>query len=336
MKIRLAMCAVSLVLLAAPLAAEAQQPGKVYRIGILLETPVVRVTGSEPPSSAMRVFLQALRERGWVYGQNILTVPRSVEGRVERLPELAAELVALNVDVIMPMGRRGVRAAKQATSTIPIVVPVGLDLVEDGLVASLARPGGNLTGLLGYTGPELEGKQLDLLKEAVPRISRVAVLHRTPPAGRSFAEDFKGMVAAAQALRVTLLPVLVDTPDQFPAAFATMTQGRVDALYVGPIGVYWAHRELILEYVAKNRLPTMFAAKDWVAEGALMSYATDSDDLFRRAAGYVDKILRGARPGDMPIEQPTKFELVINAKTAKTLGLTIPPAVLARADEVIQ
>jgi putative ABC transport system substrate-binding protein len=238
--------------------------------------------------------------------------------------------------VIMVSTRRGVRAAKQATSTIPIVVPWGIDLVEDGLVASLARPGGNVTGLLGYTGAEFEGKQLDLLKEAAPRVSRVAVLYRTPPGGRTFSEDFKGIVAAAEARRVTLLPVLVNTPDQFSNAFATMVQGRADALYVGPIGIYSAHRQLILDHVAKYRLPTMFADRDWVEAGGLMSYATDSDDLFRRAAGYVDKILKGAKPGDLPIEQPTKFELVINMRTARALGLTIPPAVLARADEVIQ
>jgi putative ABC transport system substrate-binding protein len=333
---RVVVALLCLVLLAAPLAAEAQQPGKVYRIGILLETPVVRVEGADPPAPAMQAFLQALRERGYVYGQNLITVPRSVEGQVERLPELAAELVALRVDVIMPFGRRGVRAAQQATRTIPIVVPGGIELVEDGLVASLARPGGNLTGLLAYTGAEFEGKQLDLLKEAVPRISRVAVLHRTPPAGRSFAEDFKGLVAAAEARKVTLVPVLVDTPDQFPAAFAGMTRGRADALYVGPIGVYWTNRELILDYVAKRRLPTMFANRDWVAAGALMSYATDSTDLVRRAAGYVDKIFRGAKPADLPIEQPTKFELAINLKTAKALGLTIPPSVLLRADQVIE
>jgi putative ABC transport system substrate-binding protein len=190
--------------------------------------------------------------------------------------------------------------------------------------------------LLGYTGAEFEGKQLDLLKEAAPRVSRVAVLYRTPPGGRSFSEDFKGMVAAAETRRVTLLPVLVNTPDQFPEAFVAMIQGRADALYVGPIGIYSAHRQLILDHVAKYRLPTMFADKDWVEAGGLMSYATDTDDLFRRAAGYVDRILRGARPGDMPVEQPTKFELVINLKTAKALGLTIPPSILVRADTVIE
>ena len=255
------------------------------------------------------------------------------EGRTERLPALAIELIQLRVDVIVASGTQAVRAAKQATSTIPIVMAVSAHPDKIGLVESLARPGGNVTGL-DNVGPDLKGKQLQLLKELAPKVSRVAVLWN--PANLVETFGFKEMVAAAAVIGVEIQSIDVRTPDDYLAAFATVTASRADALYAFGNPVNFKNRQLIADFALKSRLPSIYEERLFVESGGLMSYAPSFTDLFRRAATYVDKILKGAKPADLPIEQPTKYELVINLNTAKALGLTIPPSVLARADEVIE
>jgi putative ABC transport system substrate-binding protein len=317
------------VLLAAPLAASAQQTRKVYRIGYL---------GNSPPntpeiSRLHEAFRQGLRERGWVEGRNAVIEWRFAEGRMERFPDLAADLVRLKVDLIVTLGGPAARAAKQATTTIPIVAVAVSDPVGQGFVASLARPGGNVTGLATLF-PELAVKRLGLLKEALPRVSRVAVLWNAANPGNVII--LRGVQAAAQTLRVTLQPREVRGPDDFEAAFAKMRRERPDALMILDDPLLFQYRASIVDFAAKRRLPAMHPSRESVEAGGLIAYSVNLAELYRRAAEYVDKILKGAKPADLPVEQPTKFELVINLKTAKALGLTIPQSLLGRADEVIQ
>jgi len=317
-------------LLAAPLPAEAQQAGKVYRIGVL--------ANASPTTPGLSrnwdAFRRALSERGWVEGQSFVAEYRWAEGQLDRFPALASELAGLKVDLIVAGSPVAARAAKQATSTIPIVMVYVFDPVGVGIVASLARPGGNVTGVAFGAGPEIVGKYLELLREAVPKASRVAVLMN--PDSSSSPVLLRETQAAAQALAVTLQLLEVRKADDFEGAFAAMTRERDSALLVLPHPFIFAHARRIVDLAARSRLPAMYPFAEFVEAGGLMAYAANAPDMFRRAAYFVDKILKGAKPADLPIEQPTKFELVINLKTAKALGLTIPPSLLARADQVIE
>jgi putative ABC transport system substrate-binding protein len=319
-----------LALGAAPLAAEAQQAAKVARIGYL----------SPNLASSPRLrdaFLQGLRDLGYVEGRDVIIEYRDAEGKLERVPALAAALVALKVDVIfVGGGTRVTLAAMQAAKTVPIVFTGVGDPVESGLVTSLARPGGNATGLSSL-GPELVGKRLELLKQAVPAVDRVAVLRLPGALGERTDKDMlTGADLAARALGVRLQFVEARGPEEFARAFSDMSSARARALTVLPSNRFLREHRRLAELAAENRLPAVYTSREFVDAGGLMSYGPNSTDLHRRAATYVDKILKGAKPGDLPVEQPTKFELVINLKTAKALGLTIPQSVLARADEVIQ
>jgi putative tryptophan/tyrosine transport system substrate-binding protein len=318
-------------LLATPLAAEAQQAAKVPRIGYL--TTSLGVSPQRPEA-----FRQGLRDLGYVEGRNLVIEYREAEGKVDRLPALAAELVALKVDVIVTgASTLAARVAKEATRTIPIVFAGVGDPVESELVTSLARPGGNVTGL-STLGPELVGKCLELLKQALPGVDRVAVLWRPGALGERTDKDMlTGADVAARALGVRLQFVeATGDPADFDRAFSDMTRARAGALTVLPSNRFSREHRRLVDLAAKNRLPAMYASREFVDAGGLMSYGANFADLHRRAATYVDKILKGAKPGDLPVEQPTKLELVINLKTAKDLGLTIPPSVLARADDLIQ
>jgi putative tryptophan/tyrosine transport system substrate-binding protein len=310
-----------------PLVSEAQQAGKVWRIGYLVLSPL-----ADPPSAERAAFVNGLRDLGYELGRNMVIEYRSAAWNRELLPDLAAELVERKVDVIVAVPG-ATDAAREATLTIPIVVPAANDPVESGLVTSLARPGGNITGTAVST-PELTGKRLQLLKEALPKVARVAVLWS--PVYEAAQLQWKATQAAASTLGMTLQSLAVRDPKDFPGAFAAMTRKRPDALLTIVSPLTTAYRPLIVEFSAKHQLPTIFAVREDVEAGGLMSYAPDVPDRFRRAAGYVDRILKGAKPGDLPIEQPTKFELVINLKTAKALGLTIPQTLLLRADQLIQ
>ena len=316
--------------LAAPLAAGAQQAAKIVRIGYLtVDNPAV--TPHHPET-----FRQALRDLGYVEGRNLVIEYRSAEGRSEQLPALAAQLVALKVDVIMAPSMAAAVAAKQATSTVPIVsvtVPV-----SSGLVTSLARPGGNVTGS-AFFAPQLVGKCLEQLKLAIPGASRVAALWQPSRQGERTETEkdmLKEVEVAARALGVRLQLLEARGPENFDRAFSEMTSARAAALTVLPSNMFFNERRRLVDLAAMNRLPTVYPWRDFVLAGGLMSYGPNVTDLFRRAAAYVDRILKGAKPGDLPLEQPTKFDLVINLRTAKVLGLTIPPSVLARADHVIE
>jgi putative ABC transport system substrate-binding protein len=318
--------AVGAAWLALPLAAEAQQPGKVPRIGFLF-------FGSPGPSPELDAFRRGLRELLYIEGQNITIEYRFASGRVGRLPELAAELVRLKLDVIVTPGTPASVAAKQATSTIPIVFAGVADAVGAGLVANFARPGGNITGLTSISA-ELGGKRLELLKEVAPKASRVAVLYN--PADRSNVLVLKELQESAPALGLTLRPLEVRGPGEFEGVFVAMSRKRAHALF-GAAGVLTTeHRKALVDLAAKRRIPAIWGERQFVEAGGLMSYAVNFYDQVRLAATYVDKILKGAKPGDLPVEQPTRFELVINLKAAKALGLTIPQSVLVRADEIIQ
>jgi len=311
-------------LLAAPLAAKAQEAGKVARIGVL--------NSGSPPAPFVESFKQGLRELGYVEGRNISIEYRWAEGRDERLPGLAADLVRLKVDVIVASSQAAV-AAKQATTAIPIVMPIITDPVRLGLVASLGRPGGNVTGF-ATQNDELPGKWMELVKETLPKVSRVAVLFQPTYDG---GVQLKASEAAARSLGMRLHALKVERPDDFVTAFAEVRKNRAEALIVSSSGLFYVHRTRLVEFAAKHRVPTIYHQSEFVVgSGGLMSYGPDFHDLFRRSATYVDKILKGAKPGDLPVQQPTKFELVINLKTAKALGLTIPPSLLQRADEVVQ
>jgi putative ABC transport system substrate-binding protein len=322
----------ALGLLVAPLAAEAQPAGKVYRVGILAP--------GFPPSDAERQrgpFRQMLRELGWVVGQNLVLEERWAEGQYDRLPEFAGELVRLPVDVITTAGTLATAAAKQATSAIPIVMFSGGDPVSNGFVASLARPGGNITGT-AFAPPEIAGKILQVLTEVMPNARRVAVIFNPVTFGVSAyaSAPLKENEVAARALGLTLQPVEVRQPSDLDSAFVTITQDRPDALYVARDPVVSTHQMRILDFAARNKLPAIYTARWFVVAGGLMSYGPDMRGVSRRTAVFVDKILKGAKPADLPIEQPMKFELVINLKTAQALGLTIPPTVLFQADEIIR
>jgi ABC-type uncharacterized transport system substrate-binding protein len=318
--------------LAAPLAGEAKQAANAPRIGWLLSGSL-----ESPESRAvLSAFRQGARERGYVEGQNIVIEYRAAEGRIGHFPALATDLVRLKVDLIIAGSTPAARAARQATTTIPIVAPTMGDPVGDGFVASLARPGGNITGLT-FLGPELVPKRLELLKEALPKVSRVAGLwHPGNLSERTTKDMLSQTETAARTLRMQLQLVEVRSPDELDRAFSTMARQRADALIMFPSAMLFNERQRVINLAEKHRLPSVYAAKEFVEIGGLISYGASITDSFRRAATYVDRILKGAKPGDLPVEQPTKFELVINLKTAKALGLSIPPSLLSRADEVIQ
>ena len=319
---------ISCVLVIAIGSVEAQQAKKVARIGI--------ITTGFPESIAhlLEGFKQGLREHGYGDGENVLLEVRYAEGKAERLPVLATELVRGKVDVIVAIPNPSVDAVRKATQTIPIVMPIGSDPVGAGFAATLARPGGNITGLSAYS-PELNGKRLELLKETVPKLSRVALLVSANFPGNAI--DLKETEVAARSLQLRNQLLEVRGASDLESIFKTMVAERIQALTVFPgQPTLFANRKQVVELAAKNRLPAMYPLADYVSEGGLMSYGVNNLDLFRRAATYVDKILKGANPANLPIEQPTKFELVINLKTAKQIGLTIPPNVLARADRVIK
>jgi putative ABC transport system substrate-binding protein len=315
------------LLLAISLPASAQQPAKVPRIAYLGATSLT--------ANAARVeaFRQGLRELGYVEGKNIIIELRSAEGEQDRLPALVAELVRLKIDIIVSAGPSVTRAAKAATTTIPIVMAQESDPVRTGFVASLARPGGNITGL-STLAPELSGKQLELLKEIVPKLSRVAVIGSSTEPG--YAQVVKEMELAAKAFKVRLQYLGVLNSKDIETAFRAASKERADAVLTLTSLVLNSHRAQVLELAVKNRLPVAYWRSDFVEEGGLMSYGVSITDLDRRAATYVDKILKGAKPADLPVEQPQKFEFVINLKAARRIGLTIPPNVLARADKVIR
>ena len=313
-----------------PSAAGAQQTAKVARIGYLT------VNLAAAPPHLLEAFRQGLRDLGYVEGRNVVIEYRDAEGRPERLPMLAAELVALKVDVIMAGSTPHALAAKQATRTIPIVFLSSGDPVMDGLVASLARPGGNVTGLSSLT-PERVGKCLELLTQAVPGVNRVAVLWQPGSVGERTEKDtLKEAEVAARALGVRLQFVVARGPADIDRALSDMSRARAGALAVWATAMFVTERGRLVALAAKNRLPAVYTLSEFVDAGGLMAYGHSQADLNRRAATYVDKILKGARPADLPVEQPTKFDLVINLKTAKALGLTIPPSVLARADHVVE
>ena len=307
-----------------PLAARAQQAGSRHTVGIL--------SASGAPA-LNTVFVDALSELGWVEGKNVVFEHRYADDRLERLPGLAADLIRLKVDVIAAAGTLAPLAAKQASSTIPIVMTAAGDPLGSGLVASLARPDGNVTGM-SLMAPDLGGKRLELLKEVLPRLDRVAVLWNA--ANPYSALVFKETQAAGQTLGLEVQSLEVRAPDDFDGAFEAARRQRPDALITVEDPLTASHRQRVADFTAEQQLPSLHGVREFAAAGGLMSYGANLADLFQRAAGYVDKILRGAKPADLPVQQPTKFELVINLKTAKTLGLTVPLTLLASADEVIE
>ena len=308
--------------------AEAQQPTKILRIGFL--------AAATPATAAhlLEAFKQGLHEHGYVEGKNTVLELRFGEGKAEQFPILAAELVRLKVDVIVALTNPVIDAVRQATQTIPIIMPAASDPVGAGFVASLARPGGNITGLTGYS-PELNGKRLEILKEAFPKLSRVALLLSPNFPGSTL--DLKETESAARALGLRMQPLEVRDDSDIDRSFKAMIKERADALTMFPgHPVLFVNRKKIVELAANHRLPTMYSLIEFVEAGGLMFYGPDLLVGYRRAADYVDKILKGAKPAELPVEQPTKFDLVINLKTAKQIALTIPPNVLARADRVIK
>jgi putative ABC transport system substrate-binding protein len=317
----------TLALLLAPLSSHAQPKGKVYRIGFLgNSTPAFEANLVGP-------FREGLRDLGYVEGQNILIEYRWAEGKYERFPALIAELIALKVDVIVTAGTPATLAVKKATTSVPLVMVAVGDPVGTGIVASLNRPGGNITGLTSIS-PELEGKRLELLREVVPKLSRVAVLWNPVSPFQVIAE--KEVRAAAQVLRMNVLSLGVRTPEELKDALAAIARERPGALLVLADRLFLHNRARIMEFAAQHRLPGVHAYRELVEAGGLMSYGPSYAGMHRRAATYVDKILKGTKPADLPVEAPTTFELVINLKAAKALGLTIPPSVLLRATELIQ
>jgi putative tryptophan/tyrosine transport system substrate-binding protein len=324
---RIVVCLLPAVLLTSVSFAEAQQAKKVPRIGFLSATSPSSI------SARLEAFRQGLGELGYVEGKNIVIEYRYAEGNLDRLPALAAELVRLNVDVIVTGGAANTRAAKEATKIIPIVMALDNDPVASGFVASLARPGGNITGL-STLAPEISGKQLELLKEIVPKLSRLAVLgNSTTPVN---AQALREIELPAGPFRVKLQYLDIRDPKDIETAFRAASKGRAEALLVLASPLFVLQRTQLTDLALKNRLPAIYDRREFVDDGGLMSYGTNFADMSRRAATYVDKILKGAKPADLPVEQATKFEFVINLKTAKQIGLTIPPNVLARADRVIR
>jgi putative ABC transport system substrate-binding protein len=317
---------VVVVLLAVAVIAEAQQPAGIPRIGILL------TASASSFSARVEAFRRRLRELGYVEGKNLVIEYRYAEGKLERLPDLAAELVRLRVDVIVTTGP-GILAAKKASATIPIVFGAASDPVGSGFVSSLARPGGNITGLSSM-GPDLDGKRLELLKEAFPKVARVAFLWESGSTRGNL--PLTNMEAAAKPLGLKLLSLEVRSLDDFESAFARAKRDGAQALITFPRPLINTQQRQVLDFAAKNRLPAMYASSEFVEAGGLMSYAPSYTDLFRRAADFVDKILKGTKPADIPVEQPMKFEFIVNLNTAKQIGVTIPSSVLSRADRVIK
>jgi putative tryptophan/tyrosine transport system substrate-binding protein len=319
---------VSAGLLAAPQVAGAQpQPVKVYRVGFLSDGP------APPPSSApLTAFKETLRELGYVEGRNLVIDHRYAAFKYDRVPELAAELVRLKPDVIVTGGNPNIAAVKHATTTIPVVMTYAVDPVGAGLITSLAKPGGNITGMSVTTGPEFIAKQLEILYEVVPKLSRVGILRHI---GREGAEP-AAIESAARKLAMTVVFADIRVPNDIEGAFAAMTQSRVGAFLILGGSVTWASRQQIADLAVQHRLPGIHFFREYAEAGLLLTYGINFVAQFRRAAIYVDKILKGAKPGDLPVEQPTKFEMVINLKTAKALGLTIPQSLLARADQIIE
>jgi putative tryptophan/tyrosine transport system substrate-binding protein len=317
----------ALGLLVAPLASDAQPPGQIRRVGLLTAVTAPTI---EPLQELLR---QGLRERGYVEGQHIVLESRSAEGHYERLPALAAEMVARPVDVLVTWGTPATVAAKQATSTVPIIFFAVGDPVGSGIVASLARPGGNVTGVTNLTA-ELSAKQLELLKEVVPGLTQIAVLQN--PRNPVSALNLRWTELAAQALGVQLHVVDVHDPSEFEAAFVSMTRERAGALIVLADTMFLSQRRQIADLAIKHRLPVMFNLREYAEAGGLIAYGPRLADLWQRVAELVDKILKGVRPAELPVEQPMRFELVLNLKTARALGITIPPIVLFRADEVLE
>jgi len=311
-------------LLASPFTTLAQQPMKLPRIGIL---------GNEVAGPPWEGFRQGMRDLGYVDGRNVTMESRWSEGKTARFPALAIELVQLKVDVIVASGTQAIRAAMDATSTIPIVMAVSAYPDKIGLVQSLARPGGNVTGLSNVS-PDLMGKRFELLKEIAPKVSRLAVLWN--PASPVEPNGFQAVQAAGAATGLEIRSIGVGTPDDYAAAFATVTDGRADALYAFANPVNSKFRRLIVDFAAKSRLPDIYEDRAYIESGGLLSYGPSFNDMFRRAATYVEKILKGAKPADLPVEQPIKFELLINPRTVKALGLTIPKSMLERGYELIQ
>jgi len=317
----------STMLFAVCFSIDAQQPKKIPRIGY------ISVASSSIVSARLEAFQQGLRELGYVEGKTVVIVHRYAEGNLDKLPDLVAELIRLKMDVILSAGAEVTRAAKEATRTIPIVMASDNDPVGNGFVASLARPGGNVTGL-STVSPDLSGKQLELLKEVVPKLSRVAVLGDSTNTGN--AQALKATKVAATALSAQLHYLDVVSPKDFETAFRDASKARCDAVLLVSNIVAFSQRKGIVELATKNRLPAIYPRPEYVEDGGLMFYGVDVKDLSRRAATYVDKIFKGAKPADLPVEQPIKFDLVINLKAAKQIGLTIPPSVLARANRVIR
>ena len=316
----------SVALLAAPLAAEAQQTGRVYRIGYL---------GEGTPENAL-VLEESLRELGYlgyVEGRNLVVERRFAAFKYDRLPDLAAELVRLKPDVLVTGGNPGIAALRQATATVPIVMAWASDPVGAGLVTSLARPGGNITGLTLGTGPEFVTKELQILHEVVPKLSRVAIVRE---AYRRGAAETAALESAARKLGLTILFADVRTTSDIEGAFATITRSRAGAILILGGNTTWASRQQLADLAVQHRLPGICLFRGYAEAGLLLTYGPNREDLNRRAAAYTDKILKAARPADLPVAEPTKFELVINLKTAKALGLTIPPSLLLRADQVIE
>jgi ABC-type uncharacterized transport system substrate-binding protein len=313
---------------AVPLAARAQPTGKVSRIGFI-------VTGTPNETGHLiQALNKGLRELGYVEGRNVVFERRFGEGRQEKLPALAAELVQLKVDVLVTGSNPVIAAVKQATATIPVVMAVSRDPVGANFIASLARPGGNITGLANDADPEIIGKNLELLKEAAPRVSRVAFLWNPVPPGAGTSKH--AVESAARSLGVTLQSVEVRRPTEFEGAFAAMVRERANGVVVAQDPIALGSRSQVVLLAARSRLPAVYGVREFAEAGGLMSYGPNIADQFQRAAFYVDRILKGAKPGDLPVEQATKFELVINLKTAKALGLTIPRSLLARADQIIE
>jgi putative tryptophan/tyrosine transport system substrate-binding protein len=320
--------AVSTTFLTVPLAAEAQKAGKVYRIGFIL-------TAAEDETGFLfKALDEGLRELGYAEGRNVVFERRFAEGRQERLPALAAELVQLKVDVLVTGSNPVIAAVKQATATIPVVMAVSRDPVGAGFIANLARPGRNITGLANDPAPEIIGKNLELLKEAAPRVSRVAFLWNPVPPGAGTSKHV--VEGAARNLGVTFQSVEVRSRNELEAAFAAMVRERANGVVVATDPIFVGPRTQVVLLAARTRLPAVYGLREFAEVGGLLSYGPSIAHQFRRAATYVDKILKGAHPGDLPVEQATKFELVINMKAAKALGLTIPRSLLARADQVIE
>jgi len=322
-----ALILMALLILLAPQGGDAQPPSKVYRVAHL--STAGRTTDGAPP----RPLREGLRELGYIEGQNVVYEARFAEGKVDRLPALAAELLALKVDIIVAQGRPAVVAAKQATSTVPIVIaPASSDAVATGLIASLPRPGGNVTGLTDELD-QLSAKRMEFLRETLPRATRVAVLWNATDPGMNL--RYRAIEKAARILNIEVESLALQSPDDFETAFATMARRRPDALFLVTDALTNMNQKRVVEFSAMQRIPAMYESSVVVRQGGLISYGPTPEEMFRRAAAYIDRILKGAKPGDLPAEQPTRYLLTLSVKTAKALGLTIPPAVLLRADHVI-